>query len=132
MAQIVREFLQEIDVEFRIVHDDIVASGFRRALYRLMADHKELHFVGVRYMLVNYGAWLHIIKIPVITRLCHREEACVMSLDNNNACQLYINFLKWKIADQDCAIKLYVPICVTSFLKALRMAVSSTRVIMGN
>lgn len=58
-----------------------------------MADHEELHLIGMHDGAIDNGARVHIV-VSVVFQIgfTFREESCVVTLYNNNTAQLRIDF----------------------------------------
>lgn len=84
MTQIVRQRLQIIDINIRIVVQHAIFGGPSNALNRLMRHQIEMRFVGMHNVCVDDGASRHIVVLRVADTRLAGKEASVMTLLHND------------------------------------------------
>jgi len=88
VAQIVGQLLQQVDVQISRVLDHIVTRRFGRALDGLVADHEELHLVGMHDGAVDHGSRVHVVELVVLEGLPVGKEASVVTLYHDHTANL--------------------------------------------
>jgi len=88
VAQIVGQLLQQVDVQISRVLNHIVARRLGRALDGLVADHEELHLVGMHDGAIDHGSGVHVVELVVLRWLPVGEEASVVTLYHDHTANL--------------------------------------------